>query len=174
MTIQQIANDVVVSLAYKMLVDGEVVEEAGHEDPLDYLHGHENIVPGLERALEGKRVGDRLSVTLQPADAYGEYDDEAVELVDAEDLPDEITAGTELILEDEEGYMLDVVVKEVTGEGVLIDMNPPFAGKTVTYEVEVIGLREADKDELDHGHPHSDGFEDEYDYDEYDEEEEYE
>ena len=155
MAINEIKNDVIVSIAYKMYADGELVEETEGSDPLEYLHGHENIVPGLERALAGKKIGERLTVTLQPEDAYGEYDDDAIELIDASDLPEDVEPGMELVLEDEDGNFYDVVVREVTDEGVVLDFNPPFAGQEITYDVEVIAMREADADELDHGHPHT-------------------
>jgi FKBP-type peptidyl-prolyl cis-trans isomerase SlyD len=155
MAVHEIKNDVVVSIAYKMYADGDLVEETEGSDPLEYLHGHENIVPGLERALDGKKIGDRLTVTLQPEDAYGEYDEDAIELIDASELPDDIEPGMELVLEDEDGNFYDVVVRELTDEGVVLDFNPPFAGQEITYDVEVIALREANEDELDHGHPHT-------------------
>lgn len=163
MTANQIANDLVVSIAYKMYADGELVEETDSSDPLDYLHGHENIVPGLERALEGKTVGDKLKVTLQPEDAYGEYDEEGTELIDSDDLPDDVEPGMELILEDEDGHIFDVMIKEINESGVVIDFNPPFAGQVITYEVEVVGIREAEDHELDHGHPHGEDYVD-YEY----------
>lgn len=169
MTVNQIKNDLVVSIVYKMYADGELVEETDSSDPLEYLHGHENIVSGLERALEGKTVGDKVNVTLQPKDAYGDYDEDGTELIDADDLPGDIGPGTELILEDEDGHMFDVIIKEITNEGVVIDFNPPFAGQVIAYEVEVTAIREADKDELDHGHPHSEDYDEDYEYeDEFD------
>lgn len=168
MSLDQITDGVVASIAYTLRVDGVEVEEATTDDPLEYLHGADNIVPGLERELTGKRVGDRFSVTLQPEDAYGEYDAEDVEIIDRSDLPETVEPGMEILIEDEEGFMYEAVVKEVTNDGVVLDFNPPLAGKVITYDVEVVALRQADDEELDHGHPHS--YHDDFDY-AYDDEE---
>lgn len=169
-----IKDGLVVTLTYTLTVDGDVMETAPLEEPLDYLHGAENIVPGLEEALKGKKVGDKLTVTLKPEDAYGTYDEDDTEVVDRSDLPENVEVGMELLLEDEDGNMFEATIKEVNETDVVLDFNPPLAGKTVTYDVEIIAIRPADDDELAHGHPHSyeddedyyDEYEDEYDDDE--------
>lgn len=155
MALDKITDGVVASIAYRLTVDGMEIEEATADDPLEYLHGAENIVPGLERELTGKRIGERFTVTLQPADAYGEYDEDDIEIVDRSDLPSEIQPGMEILIEDEDGNLFEAVIKEVGDEGVVLDFNLPLAGKVVTYDVEVVDVREADEEELDHGHPHS-------------------
>jgi FKBP-type peptidyl-prolyl cis-trans isomerase SlyD len=159
-----IADGLVVSVAYKLTVDGELIEEAGADDPLDYLHGAENIVPGLEQALTGKKVGDKFTVTLQPADAYGDYDEDDTDTLDREEMPDDIEVGMELLLEDEFGNFFEVTILEITDDEVVIDFNSPLAGKEVTYDIEVLAIREADEEEVEHGHPHGyvddDEFED--------------
>ena len=169
MAVERIEDGVVVSLAYVLTVDGEEIARTEPGETMDYLHGAENIVPGLEAALADKKVGDKLSVTLEPGDAYGEYDEDNIEELDREDVPqaDELEKGMVIEVEDEEGFVYLAFVREVTGETVTLDYNPPLAGKTLTYEVEVLAIREADDEELAHGHPHSLGDED-------DEEEEYE
>ena len=169
MAVEKVTDGVIVSIVYRLTVDGEVVEDTPADDPLDYLHGAENIVPGLERVLAGKQVGDKVNVTLKPEDAYGEYDEDDVEEIDRNDVPESVELGMEILLEDEEGFMFEAVVKEVTEDTVILDFNHMLAGKTVTYDVEIVGLREADAEELAHGHPHSLGDDDE-DYDDFDEE----
>lgn len=164
MAVDKIANGVVATIAYTLTVDGEVIEEASKEDPLEYLHGAENIVPGLEAALLGKTIGDKLSVTLDPEDAYGEYDEDNFEEIEPADLPDDIEEGMEILIEDDDGNMYEAIVSEITDDAVVLDFNPDLAGKTVTFDVEVIALREADDEEMDHGHPHS--YHDD-DYDDY-------
>lgn len=165
MAVDRIEEGVVVSLNYVLTVEGEEIARTEEGEPMEYLHGAENIVPGLEAALTGKTLGDRVSVTLSPADAYGDYDDENVEELDREDVPnaDELEAGMIIEVEDEEGYTYLATVREISGDVVVLDYNPPLAGKTLTYDVEVVGLREADEEELAHGHPHS--FEDEEEWD---------
>jgi FKBP-type peptidyl-prolyl cis-trans isomerase SlyD len=164
MTSENIKDGMIVSLAYTLTADGQEVERATADDPLEYLHGAENIVPGLERALAGKKVGDRFTITLEPEDAYGEYDDEDLDEIDREEFPDEIEVGMEMLLEDDDGNLYEATVKEISDDMVVLDFNPPLAGKTVTYEVEVVAMRPADEEELAHGHPHS--HEDDYDYEE--------
>lgn len=153
--VDKIANDVVVAMAYRMLVDGEEVESADAADPLYYLHGASNIVPGLEEALAGKTVGEKLTVNLEPSNAFGEYDDDEVQALAREDfdLPDDVKIGDEIELEDAEGDILEATIKDMTDEVITLDFNSPMAGKAVTFEVEILILREATEDEIEFGEP---------------------
>jgi FKBP-type peptidyl-prolyl cis-trans isomerase SlyD len=157
MTMEIIQDGVVVSLSYVLTVDGEELARTGDGEVMDYLHGADNIVPGLEKALTGKKVGDRVHVTLPPEEAYGKYDEEEIEELDRADLPDadQLEKGMVIEVEDEEGYVYLAFVREVTAETIVLDYNAPLAGKTLTYDVEVMAVRPADEEELDHGHPHS-------------------
>lgn len=162
-----IRDGMVVSLAYVLTVEGEEIDRAEADDPLDYLHGAENIIPGLEAALTGKKIGDKFTITIPAEDAYGEYDEDEIEEVPLDDMPnvEELEQGALVEVEDEEGYVYLAYVREITAEAVVLDFNPPLAGKAVTYEVEVLAIREADDEEIAHGHPHSlielDEYEDE-------------
>jgi FKBP-type peptidyl-prolyl cis-trans isomerase SlyD len=179
MAIEKIEDGVVVSLAYTLTVDGEEVDRADADDPLEYLHGAENIVPGLEDALTGRKVGDKLSVTLNPDQAYGEYDEDDIEVVERDEIPDADLLRTGMLIEaeDESGNVSLGMVREINDGNIVLDFNPPLAGKTLTYNVEVLGLREADSEELAHGHPHGlhshfdefDDDDDDYDWDDDDE-----
>lgn len=163
MAVNTIADGVVVSLAYTLTVDGQVIAQTEDGEPMEYLHGAENIVPGLEAALAGKKMGDKFSVTLAPEDAYGEYDEDDIEEIDSAELPaEDLEIGMPLEVEDEEGYLYLAFVREINPDTVVLDFNAPLAGKTLTYDVEVIGLREADEEELAHGHVH--GYNDYYEY----------
>lgn len=157
MAVDTIRDGVVVSMAYVLTVDGEEVSRAGADDPLEYLHGAENVVPGLEAALEGKHAGEKLHVTVPPEDAYGEYDEDDVDEFDLDEIPgaENLEPGMVVEVEDEDGYIYVGTVQEVSEDTVLVDFNPPLAGKTLTFDVEVLSLREANEDELEHGHPHS-------------------
>lgn len=159
---QTIQDDLVVSLKYTLTVDGEVVTQTDGE-PMEYLHGAEEILPGLEVALAGRQVGDKFSVTLQPEDAYGEYDEDEIEEIDREDIPniDELEVGMDVEVEDEDGYAYPAQVVEITDKVVVLDFNDRLAGKTLTYDVEVVGIREATAEELEHGHSHGEDWEDE-------------
>ena len=170
MTNQQVMGGKVVSLAYVLTVDGSEVARTDAHEPMDYLHGAQNILPGLEQELEGKRVGDKFTITLPPDQAYGEYDDENIEVIDRDDIPnaDELEIGMVVEVEDDDGYYVAHVMA-INDDSVVLDFNPPLAGKTLTYSVEVVGIRDADEDELAHGHAH--GMWSEYD-DDFDDEDE--
>ncbi len=154
---ETVRKDVVVSLQYKLwLDDGELVEETLADEPLVYLHGHDNIIPGLERALEGMRVGESKKVVVEPEDAYGEYDPEDVEKVSRAALPPELkpTVGMVLTIVDDRGNMYDAVLTDMDEETITLDFNHPMAGERLTFEVTITGLRAASAEELEHGHVH--------------------
>ena len=150
-----IKNNVVVTMAYTLTVDGEVVEEATAEDPMYYVHGHENIVPGLEVALAGKSVGTKLSVTLSPEDAYGDYNDESVQEAALADfnLDPDVQVGDEIEVEDESGQLYIAIVLDISDDTIVLDFNVPYAGKTVTVDVEVLNVRPATVAEQEIGEP---------------------
>ncbi len=152
----QISANTVVTLTYKLYsVSGELIEET-HE-PITYLHGgHRGIFPKLEDALAERRAGDSCSVTLEPVDAFGEYDAELVR-VDAQDrFPDGVKIGMQF--EDTAGEGEEDVrvftVTDVAGGQVVIDGNHPLAGQRLRFDCTVVDVRAATADELEHGHVH--------------------
>ncbi len=162
-----VQNQLVVSIAYTLrLADGEVVDASDADEPLEYLHGASNIIPGLERALTGMRVGESKQVRVAPADGYGEYDPEDVEEVDRADFPADLPLQVGMVLEidDEDGYVSEATVRAVTPRTVTLDYNHPLAGKELMFDVEVVGIREATEEELAHGHAHSMGFMDDEEF----------
>jgi FKBP-type peptidyl-prolyl cis-trans isomerase SlyD len=183
-----VKNGTVVSIAYTLrLANGDLVDASPADEPLEYLHGAENIVPGLEKALNGLHVGDKRDVEVSPEEGYGDYDPEFVEVVDRSDLPKDLTLqlGMTIAVTDDEGYIDEAIVREISKSTVTLDFNHPLAGQKLFFAIEVVDLREADEDELAHGHPHSlmldedDDFfdedfedDDEYEYEEDDEDEE--
>lgn len=153
----RLKNDMVGLLAYTLTVDGEVVETVDRENPIEYLHGAQNIVEGLEAALEGKQAGDTFEVTVAPEQGYGEYLEDDIEAIPAsefEDL-DELQVGMELEMVDEDGDIVEATIMEITPDQVVLDFNPPLAGKTLHYKVEVVQVREATEEELEMGLPAS-------------------
>jgi FKBP-type peptidyl-prolyl cis-trans isomerase SlyD len=153
----QIAKDSVVSIDYRLhLGDGKLVDESDPGDPLVYLQGYEEIVPGLEKALEGKKAGDTLKVQVSPEDGYGEYDPDGVEEVPREDFPPdmELEEGGIVSATDDDGDEVDFLVKELRPKTVVVDFNHPLAGKTLHFEVTVREVRAATAEELEHGHAH--------------------
>ncbi|MVN85327.1 peptidylprolyl isomerase [Deinococcus sp. HMF7620] len=152
-----ITQDKVVELEYTLTVDGEVIDQSEGGEPLVYLHGHSNIIPGLERALEGKGAGDALQVTVAPEDGYGERDEDSVEDLSREDFEDDVEVGATYYAQSEDGSVIPFTVLAVDGETVQVDFNPPLAGMTLNFDVKVLSVRDATAEELDHGHAHAEG-----------------
>jgi FKBP-type peptidyl-prolyl cis-trans isomerase SlyD len=151
-----VAQDSVVTIHYTLKDDaGEVLDSSVGAEPLAYLHGHGNLVPGLERELEGKETGAKVNVTVQPADGYGDYDKQLVQRVPRRALQGipNIRVGLRLQTQTEEGPRT-VVVTNVMGDMVTLDGNHPLAGKALNFEVEVTDVRPATEEELSHGHVH--------------------
>jgi len=156
----QITNHKVVSFHYTLTNDqGSVLDTSAGGEPMPYLHGEENIVPGLELALEGKSVGDKLKVSLDAADAYGEFDPTMVEIVSADlfDGVDNIEVGMEFQAEIPDGEGVQIVrITDVDGDNITVDGNHPLAGQNLHFDVEITDIRDATAEELEHGHIHGD------------------
>jgi FKBP-type peptidyl-prolyl cis-trans isomerase SlyD len=147
----------VVEIDYKLhLGDGEVVDASEPGEPLTYLHGEGQIVPGLESALEGLAAGDRKEVVVAPAEGYGERDARGVQEVPKQAFPPDFQpeVGMELTAEGPEGEVVPFEIREVRPESVIIDLNHPLAGKTLHFDVTVRGVRTATPEEMEHGHAH--------------------
>ena len=154
----QIANNRVVSINYTLKNDaGAIIDTSEGGEPLTYLHGAQNIIPGLERALDGKVADDALQVTIEAADAYGEYNKELTQVVPSEMFEgvDKVEPGMEFQAETEHGIQV-IRVAAVDGDNVTIDGNHPLAGERLHFDVSVVEVREASEDELAHGHVHGD------------------
>jgi FKBP-type peptidyl-prolyl cis-trans isomerase SlyD len=168
---QTVADGMVVSLAYVLSVDGEEVSRMTPDEPMEYLHGYQEIVPGLEASLTGRKLGEKFSLSLNPAQGYGEYDEENFEEISRADIPfsEDLEVGMDLEVEDEDGNTYLATVAEVKAKTVVLDFNHPLAGKTLEYEVEVVEIRLADEEELEHGHAHGGWYYDELDFEDDDE-----
>lgn len=182
---RDVADDVVVSIDYTLTVDGEVVDTTEGDEPLQFLQGHQNIIPGLERELTGMKIGDSKQVVVPPTEAYGEIDPENIIEVPRTEFPPEIPLepGTELEVKNADGEVLSATIAEITSDTVKLDFNHPLAGKQLTFDVKIVDLRTATEEELAHGHVHyeDEGFDFEEDEDfeeeeleEYDDELDYE
>jgi FKBP-type peptidyl-prolyl cis-trans isomerase SlyD len=140
---------------------GVEIESSIGRDPLAYLHGTNSMLVGLEKALTDKEAGDKFSVTLQPDEAYGERQEDAIQRVPAKHLNSSENVkkwlpGMVAVVQTEQGQRQVTVLK--TGKFMItVDMNSPLAGKVLTFDVEVINVREATEEELDHGHAHGEG-----------------
>lgn len=154
-----IAKDTVVQFHYTLTNEaGEVLDKSQNE-PLAYLHGHHNIIAGLEAQMEGKSAGDKFTATIAPADAYGEYLAEAVQEVPRANFQgvDNIAVGMQFQSQTDDGHVMLVTVKEVNDDSVIVDGNHPLAGVTLTFEVGITDVRVATADEIAHGHAHGVG-----------------
>lgn len=152
----QIADNKVVSIHYTLKNPaGEVIDSSEGNDPLMYLHGASNIIPGLEKELLGKQAGDKLNVTVQPDEGYGQVHQEMVQEVprDAFQGVDDIQVGQRFEAESNQGP-ISVVVTAVTDDTVTVDGNHPLAGMVLDFNVEVVDVRDASEEEVSHGHPH--------------------
>ncbi|MCX7028096.1 MAG: peptidylprolyl isomerase [Spirochaetes bacterium] len=146
----------VVSIDYILRdTGGKLLDSSDEGDPLVYLHGNDNIIPGLEKQLEGKKSGDKLSCVVPAVEAYGERNEELVLKVSKKEFsPDaEVTPGMQFEAQSEEGSQI-VTVMKIAGDEVTIDANHPLAGETLHFQVSVVDVREATAEELEHGHVH--------------------
>ena len=149
----------VVSFHYTLTNDkGEQIESSREREPMAYLHGYRNIIPGLESAMAGRDVGDTFEVTVTPAEAYGERNPDAVQRISAKHFPDvrKLSPGQVVQLQTRQGPVQAVIVK-VGRFNVDVDANHPLAGQTLTFDVEVTEIRDATREEIDHGHVHGPG-----------------
>jgi len=151
-----IQKDSVVTFHYTLKDDaGKVIDTSDGGDPLAYIHGHGNLVAGLERELTGKTAGDQLEVKITPAEGYGEYDEAMVQRVPRRQLKGiaKIYVGMKLHAQTQEGPR-EVTVTQVLGDTVTIDANHPLAGKNLNFKVDITEVRAATEEELAHGHVH--------------------
>ena len=150
-----IATDDVVTIHYTLKDDTDkVIDSSSGGEPLAYLHGHGNIVPGLERELAGKSVGERLTVRVPAAEGYGEYDRALVQKVPRRALKG--IANLKVGMRLQAGHQA-VTVTHIGGDMVTLDGNHPLAGKSLNFDIEITAVREATQEELEHGHVHGPG-----------------
>ena len=155
----EISQDTAVSFHYTLkLTDGDVADSSEGRDPMIYLHGHGNLVPGLESALLGKKAGDVFETTISAALGYGDRDDELVEVVpmDMFEGIDDLAPGMQFQINRPEGTQI-ITVAKIDGEDVTIDGNHPLAGEALHFHIDVTEVRGATQEELDHGHIHGPG-----------------
>ena len=155
-----IAANKAVSIEYTLTNDdGDVIDSSAGGAPLVYLQGAGNIIPGLEKALEGKAVGEELTVTVEPEDAYGEYSAELVSTLSASMFEgvDQLEVGMQFHASAPDGQMQIVTIRDLDGDDVTVDGNHPLAGQRLTFQVKVVAVRDASEEEVAHGHVHGEG-----------------
>ena len=154
----QISKDTVVSFHYELFEEDAQLETSGDAEPLLYLHGKSGMLQGLQDALEDKLAGDELSVSLKPEQAYGYRQDVKPERIPIKHLQTKtrLAVGDSVQINTQQGPR-DVQILKVGRFNVDVDPNHPFAGKTLRFEIRVLGVREATAEELAHGHAHGAG-----------------
>ena len=155
-----IAEQSVVSIHYTLTNDaGETLDTSDGREPLVYLHGAQNIIPGLESELTGKSVGDSFDVTIQPEEAYGTVNPELVQTVphSAFEGVEKVEPGMQFQARGDNGETQVITVTEVADSGVTVDGNHPLAGQVLNFSVRVEEIRAATEEEIEHGHVHGPG-----------------
>ena len=155
----RIAKDTVVAIDYTLTDDeGQVLDSSEGQEPLSYLHGASGIIPGLERELDGKQVGDQLQVAVAPEDGYGERNEELRQDVarDQFDEIEDLALGMQFQVDSDAGPMVITIV-DIAEDVVAVDGNHPLAGVNLNFAVTVREVRDATEAELAHGHVHGPG-----------------
>ncbi len=153
----QIRENCVVSIHYTLTNGaGDQLDSSSDQDPFTYLHGSRGIIPGLEKALEGKSPGDEFQVTIPPAEAYGEVNEGLIQSIPREAFAgiEQLEPGMQFQTRDPNGQTLNITVREVAEDNVKIDANHPLAGQALHFDVSITGVREATDEEIAHGHVH--------------------
>jgi len=156
---QKIEEDMVVTISYTLRDEsGEILDSSEENGNLDFLVGYEGVMPGLEQALIGKKLGDSVDLSLSGEDAYGEYDEKLFFTVAKDEFPKdvELTEGLEFEAEIQDRIRYCTIEKITDDDMVHINANHPLAGQVLQVQAKVLGIREATDEELDHGHVHSD------------------
>ncbi|MHB8779708.1 MAG: FKBP-type peptidyl-prolyl cis-trans isomerase [Anaerolineales bacterium] len=159
MSRDSVQDGLVVSMDYKLTVDGEVLDSSDDEGPLQFLAGYDNIVTGLEREMIGMKIGESKDVVVRAEDGYGEFDEEAFMEVPRTEFPEDmkLEEGMELHITDEDDQHQAAYVTGFDDKTVQLDLNHPLAGAELHFTVKVVALREPTVEELDHGHVHEEG-----------------
>ncbi|MDP7554102.1 MAG: peptidylprolyl isomerase [Candidatus Thioglobus sp.] len=153
----KIEKDAVVSMHYTLKNDaGDVIDSSEGKEPLPFLQGHGNIIPGLESALEGSKAGDKLDVTVEPEEGYGLRLQKAIQEIPRTALQDveDLALGMQLQSQDKDGNAFIVTVAKIEDETITVDANHPLAGETLHFAVTIESIRKAEAVEIDHGHVH--------------------
>jgi FKBP-type peptidyl-prolyl cis-trans isomerase SlyD len=155
----QIEKDMVVGVHYRGTFTGtdEEFDTSAGRDPMVFLCGHGQMIPGFEKALLGAKTGDSHAFDLAPEEAYGPRDEEAIQEMAKDNLPADVNVGDMLAGRTAEGQVVQFVIKEIGDDVITVDLNHPMAGKSLTFAVDVVEVRPATAEELSHGHVHGPG-----------------
>lgn len=152
-----IKKDMVVSIKYRLTNGtGEVLDEADVAEPFSYLHGHHQVIPGMEQGLDGLKVGDKKKLTITPDEGYGEVNEQLKLTLKKEVFPKDFPCepGMQFQADLGGGHRNAFTIIEVVGNEVKVDGNHPLAGETLHFDIEVLEVRPATKEEMQHSHAH--------------------
>lgn len=155
-----IGQNKVVTMNYTLKdSDGNVIQTTDRKEPFQFLSGNKQILPNLEKEIDGMIIGSKKFVKIAAQEAYGEYNEQAVQQIDKKNFPGDVNlqVGMEFVANSPEGQQMPFVVKDIKEEEVTIDFNHPLAGKDLEFDVELVDIRDATVEELQHGHAHSPG-----------------
>lgn len=155
----KVDNDKVVAFSYTVSNEkGDVLDSSQGREPLSYIHGKGNIIPGLENSLTGKNEGDSFKISIPPAEAYGEKDEKKVMVLERNQFEgvDELEVGMQFRAQNSGAQQL-VTVTKIDDDKVTVDANHPLAGMTLNFDITVVSVRSATQEELSHGHIHGPG-----------------
>ncbi len=150
----------VVTVNYKLSDDeGNLIQKTNVDEPFVYLSGNNQILPKLEQEIDTMLIGGKKNIGLDASEAYGDYDDNAVQNVKRHEFPEgtDLEKGMEFMANTPEGKPIPFVIKDVKEDNIIIDFNHPLAGKNLNFDIELIDVRDATKEELEHGHVHGAG-----------------
>ncbi len=150
--------NLIASVDFTLEVDGITINSSDEYGPIVYLHGHNNIIPGLERALYGMFLGESKSILVAPQEAYGDFDPDAFSKVPLHEFDNgrKLVVGSNIEMEDEDGKVMIGAVLSIDDTEVKLDFNHPLAGKELNFEVKITALRQATVEELELGYPTND------------------
>jgi len=148
-----VVQDLVVGMEYVLTVDGEKIDSSEGYGPLEFIQGHRNIIPGLEKELFGMQIGEHKEVIVEPKDGYGEYDNDAfVDLPRSQFPPQfQFEIGKTIRLSDPNGRLITANIMEIGENDIRLDMNHPLAGKRLNFSATIVSLRKANEDEIASG-----------------------
>lgn len=155
---KKVSNNLVVSMVYELRVKNEKIDSSEESDPLQFIQGQGQIIPGLEAEIDGMMIGESKHVFVKAANGYGEFDPDQIVEMQKDEFPVDFTLepDMEVTFEDEDGTEMTAFVEEVTLNTVTFNFNHPLAGEDLEFDIKIVGLREATSEEIDHGHVHLD------------------
>ncbi|MEW4560974.1 peptidylprolyl isomerase [Bremerella sp. JC770] len=162
----KVAKNTVVSITYTLKdADGNLLDSSDASDPLAYLHGVGNLIPGMEKALNDRDAGETFQVVIPPEEGYGAFDEELVWELEKSQFAElgEVEEGTQFVLETEDDQVL-VTVVDIKEDVVIVDGNHELADETLHFDITVVDVREATPEELEHGHAHGPGSAHDHDH----------